>query len=291
MPAISRRTMLDVALSAAGVLLVRPASAGGQAPVSAGRRIIVFDVNETLLDVGALAPQFERLFGNAGVGQEWFTNVVLYSQVTTIAGPYATFGTIAGAALDMTAAAHGLSLTPADRNAVLSGLVSLPPHADVQDGLRRLREAGFRLVTLTNSAPAAVEQQLKNAGISEYFERSFSVDEVRKFKPAPEVYRLVAEELHVEPSELRLVAAHAWDVLGAMREGCGAAQSARCDLEAERRTGTSARRSGLRLRAGAARRARATRASRWRRTRSSTCPRCSRSAARARSRAAAPGWR
>src|SRR5438093_13226474 len=42
---------------------------------TARQRIIVFDVNETLLDVGALAPQFQRVFGNAGVAQEWFSNV------------------------------------------------------------------------------------------------------------------------------------------------------------------------------------------------------------------------
>jgi 2-haloacid dehalogenase len=220
--------MLDILLSAAAVgVFVRPAAGANQAGAPARQRIIVFDVNETLLDVGALAPQFQRLFGNAGVAQEWFSNVVLYSQVTTIAGPYVDFGTIARAALNMTGGAHGLSLTPADQDGILRGLVSLPPHADVRDALQQLRAAGFRLVTLTNSAPAAVEQQLKNAGIGEYFERSFSVDAVRKFKPAAEVYRLVATELQVAPSQLRLVAAHAWDVLGAMRAGCAAAFVAR----------------------------------------------------------------
>jgi len=83
------------------------------------------------------------------------------------------------------------------------------------------------LVTLTNSTPAAVEQQLKNAGINDYFERKFSVDTVRRFKPAPEVYHFVATELRVDPLQLRLVAAHAWDVLGAMRAGCSAAFVAR----------------------------------------------------------------
>jgi 2-haloacid dehalogenase len=220
--------MLDTMLSAAAAgVFVRPASGANQTGATARRRIIVLDVNETLLDVGALAPQFQRLFGNAGVAQEWFSNVVLYSQVTTIAGPYVDFGTIARAALNMTAGAHGVSLAPADQDGILRGLVSLPPHADVRDGLQQLRAAGFRLVTLTNSAPAAVEQQLRNAGIGEYFERSFSVDAVRKFKPAAEVYRLVAADLQVAPSQLRLVAAHAWDVLGAMRAGCAAAFVAR----------------------------------------------------------------
>jgi 2-haloacid dehalogenase len=228
MTAFSRRMMLDTVLAAAAAgVFVRPAFAGSQVGAAARPRIIVFDVNETLLDVGALAPQFERLFGNSRVAQEWFSNVVLYSQVATIAGPYVDFGTIARAALDMTGVAHGVSLAPTDRDAILRGLISLPAHGDVRDGLQTLRAAGFRLVTLTNSAPAGVEQQLKNAGIGEYFERSFSVDAVRKFKPAAEVYQLVATELQVAPSQLRLVAAHAWDVLGAMRAGCAAAFVAR----------------------------------------------------------------
>jgi 2-haloacid dehalogenase len=228
MTTVTRRAMLDTLLYAAAVTAcARPASAAGQVEGAGRRRVLVFDVNETLLDVNALAPQFQRVFGDPAVGQEWFTNVVLYSQVATIAGPYVDFGTIARAALNMTSGAHGVSLSQSDQDLILRGLVSLPAHADVRDGLQQLQSAKFRLVTLTNSAPAAVAQQLKNAGISEYFERSFSVDAVRKFKPAAEVYRLVANELQVPPSQLRLIAAHAWDVLGAMRAGCAAAFIAR----------------------------------------------------------------
>lgn len=221
--------MLDTLLSAAATTLVapRPASAVRQAETPAAPRIIVFDVNETLLDVGALAPQFQRVFGDERVTQEWFSNVVLYSQVATIAGPYVEFGTIARGALEMTAVARGVKLAPADRDGILRGLVSLPAHPDVSDGLEKLKASGFRLVTLTNSAPAAVEQQLKNAGIGQYFERSLSVDAVRKFKPDREVYRLVATELRVTTQQLRLVAAHSWDVIGAMRAGCAAAFVAR----------------------------------------------------------------
>ena len=98
MIAVTRRMMLDTVLSAAAAgVFVRPAFAGSQVGATARPRIVVFDVNETLLDIGALAPQFQRLFGNSGVAQEWFSNVVLYSQVATIAGPYVDFGTIARA--------------------------------------------------------------------------------------------------------------------------------------------------------------------------------------------------
>src|SRR5262249_45215125 len=110
---------------------------------------------------------------------------------------------------------------------IVQGMLKLPAHPDVRDGLQIMRNAGLRLVTLTNSAPGAVQQQLANAGLAAFFERSFSVDAVRRFKPASEVYRSVADALGLPIDQLRLVAAHAWDVLGALRAGCVAAFVAR----------------------------------------------------------------
>ena len=82
-------------------------------------------------------------------------------------------------------------------------------------------------MTLTNSSQQGVEQQIKNAGLSEFFERNFSVDSVRRYKPAPEPYRMVASELKLPPDRLRLAAAHAFDIIGAMRVGYAAAFVAR----------------------------------------------------------------
>jgi 2-haloacid dehalogenase len=190
-------------------------------------RVIVCDVNETLLDVGALEPHFKQAFGDGRVLQDWFANVLLYSEVATLAGPYSDFASIGGAALDMVAGARGITLSSADRSRILQGMLTLPAHPDVRDGLQTMRDAGFRLVTLTNSAPAAVQQQLTNAGLTAFFERSFSVDTVRRFKPAAEAYRSVADSLELPVDRLRLVAAHAWDIVGALRAGCVAAFVAR----------------------------------------------------------------
>lgn len=190
-------------------------------------RVIVCDVNETLLDVGALEPLFEQAFGDGRVLQDWFANVLLYSEVATLAGPYSDFASIGGAALDMVASARGIRLSAADRTRILQGMLMLPAHPDVRDGLQTMRDAGLRLVTLTNSAPTAVQQQLANAGLTAFFERSFSVDTVHRFKPAPEAYRSVASSLKLPVDRLRLVAAHAWDVVGALRAGLAAAFVAR----------------------------------------------------------------
>jgi 2-haloacid dehalogenase len=190
-------------------------------------RVIVFDVIETMLDTSPLEPHFVRVFGDKRVLCEWFSQLLLYSEVATIAGPYFSFSTIAGAALEMTAASRKVTLSAGDKEQILKAMLSLPPHPDVHEALTLLRNVGLRLVTLTNSNQRAMEEQLKNAGIENYFERKFSVDSVRKFKPAPETYQIVARELNVTTSDLRMVAAHAWDIIGAMQAGCAGAFVAR----------------------------------------------------------------
>jgi 2-haloacid dehalogenase len=82
-------------------------------------------------------------------------------------------------------------------------------------------------VALTNSTLEVAEAQLTHAGIREKFEQVFSADGVRRLKPAPEPYRMVAERLGVSLGDVTLVAAHAWDIAGAARVGCKTAFVAR----------------------------------------------------------------
>ena len=190
-------------------------------------RVCVFDVNETLLDLGALDPHFERVFGDAGVRQSWFLQVLQSAFLATITDTYSDFGAIGAAALDMTAGRQGVRISDEDRQAILGGMRELPPHPEVPEALDHLRDAGLRLAALTNNTAEVAEAQLGNAGLSDRFEKILSADTVRRLKPAPEPYRAAAEALGVETSQVRLVAAHAWDVAGAMRAGCAAAFVAR----------------------------------------------------------------
>jgi 2-haloacid dehalogenase len=190
-------------------------------------RILVFDVNETLLDLQPLAAHFQRVFGDAAVIHEWFSELILYSQGLTLADSYRTFGEIATAALQMIAEARGVTLSEQEARHIAGGIRTLPPHPEVAESLGRLKSAGFRLVTLTNSPMAVVAEQMANAKLQPFLERNFSVDTVRKFKPAPEPYRMVARELGVETNGLRMIAAHAWDIGGALQAGCAAAFVAR----------------------------------------------------------------
>jgi len=191
------------------------------------REVCVFDVNETLLDLGAMGPHFERIFGDPQVRRLWFGQLLQSALVSTVTGVYTDFGRVGMAALDMTAERAGVRLTDDDRDAVREQMTRLPPHPEVAGALTRLRDAGVRLASLTNSTLRVAEAQLGNAGIIDLFEQVLSADTVRRLKPAPEPYRMAAERLGVGVGEVRLVAAHSWDVAGALRAGCAAAFVAR----------------------------------------------------------------
>ena len=191
------------------------------------KRVCVFDVNETLLDLAALDPHFERVFGDASVRRLWFNQMLQSALVATVTDAYTTFGEAASAALQMTAERQGVEVSDADEREILGGLRELPPHPEVAEGLDRLRDAGFRLATLTNSTQEVAEAQIRNSGLADRFEQILSADTAKRLKPAPAPYRMAARTLGIQERELRLVAAHAWDVAGALRAGCAAAFVAR----------------------------------------------------------------
>jgi 2-haloacid dehalogenase len=191
------------------------------------KRVCVFDVNETLLDLAALDPLFERVFGDAAVRRLWFNQMLQSAFVATITDAYVTFGEAAGAALGMTEERLGVEVSEDDRQEILGGLRDLPPHPEVPESLDRLHDAGFRLATLTNSTQEVAEAQIQNAGLTDKFEQILSADTARRLKPAPAPYRMAARSLGVPEQGMRLIAAHAWDVAGALRAGCAAAFVAR----------------------------------------------------------------
>jgi 2-haloacid dehalogenase len=182
--------------------------------------IIVFDVNETLLDLDALHPTLDRIFGDPAALRLWFANLITYSEALTLAGAYVPFTDIGAAVLRMLAATRDITITDADAAELTERFATMPPHPEVPAALRRLRDHGFRLFTLTDNTLAISGRQLEHAGVLDVFERRFSVDEiVRRHKPAPEAYRSVATALEVDSADICLIACHVWDTIGAQSAG------------------------------------------------------------------------
>lgn len=185
--------------------------------------LIVFDVNETLLDLETMAPTFERIFDDKAAMRLWFANLIMYSAALTVAGQYVPFTDIGAAVMKMLADTRGIKIKDSDKDELREKFSTMPAHPEVPAALRKLRAAGFRLFTLTDNLLEVQTRQLEHAGIVDLFERRFSADGVKHHKPSPEAYGYAMKELGLPPSRFCMIACHTWDTLGAVAAGWEAA--------------------------------------------------------------------
>jgi len=191
--------------------------------MSAMLPLIVFDVNETLLDLRTLEPTFERVFGDKSAMRLWFANLILYSAALTVAGVYVPFTDIGAAVMKMLADTRGIKINDHDKKELTYKFSTMPPYPEVSAALRKLRHAGFRLFCLTDNLLEVQTRQLAQGGIVDLFERRFSADGVKHHKPSRPAYAYVEKELSTKPSDLCMIACHTWDTLGAVAAGWQAA--------------------------------------------------------------------
>lgn len=181
--------------------------------------LIAFDVNETLLDVTALELAFREAVGDEVSLGEWFARMLHRSLLANELGRYQPFGELGAEALVWLAARRGVELAAADATNLVAGMAALPPHPDVAHGLEEVASLGVPMIALTNGSGQMAERQVDGAGLSHLLTDVFSVESVRRFKPAPEVYQRAAATHEVDISRMVVVAAHDWDVAGAQRAG------------------------------------------------------------------------
>jgi 2-haloacid dehalogenase len=185
--------------------------------------LIVFDVNETLLDLETMTPIFQRIFSDRVAMRLWFDSLIMYSEALTLANCYVPFTEIGAAAMKMLADVRGIDITDSDKAELTEKFSTMPPYPEVPGALRSLRDAGFRLFTLTDNLIEVQGRQLENGKIIDLFEQRFSADGAKHHKPAPQAYAYVEKQLGAKPSDLFMIACHTWDTLGAKAAGWGAA--------------------------------------------------------------------
>jgi 2-haloacid dehalogenase len=188
--------------------------------------VVAFDVIETLFP---LEPMRRRLIdaGQPGhVLELWFCRLLRDAFALVASDSYRPFGEIATSALRSTARP---ALGDEAIQTILAGFAELDPHPDIEPAIRLLREAGVRMVTLTNGSTQNTAALLRRAGIDDDIEQVLSVDDVRRWKPAAEIYRHAAHSTQVPPDRVALVAAHAWDTHGAHQAGLATGWVARLD--------------------------------------------------------------
>jgi 2-haloacid dehalogenase len=182
-------------------------------------QVIVFDVNETLSDMSPMGARFADAGAPEHLAKLWFATLLREGFALAAAGDAAGFGAIGAEVLTGLLKTAGVADPEGTARRLASSVADLPLHPDVPDGVRALRAAGHRLVTLTNGTAQVAQKLFTAGGIRDEFEALLSVEDAPAWKPHPSSYRYAAQQCGTESGNMLLVAVHPWDIHGAARAG------------------------------------------------------------------------
>lgn len=184
-------------------------------------RAVVFDAMGTLFTQEPVQERIAALGAPEGAFGAWFERILHSAAALTLAGRFVPFPELAASCARTAFAQLGLGEEAAA--AAVEALSLMEPYPEASAALDRVAAAGARAAVLTNGSREQTERVLRRAGLLERFDAIVTVAEVERYKPHPEPYRHAARSLALPPESLLLVAAHAWDVVGARGAGLQAA--------------------------------------------------------------------
>ena len=186
---------------------------------------LAFDMYGTLVDPLGISGQLERHLPEQAslVAEVWRQKQLEYAFRLTVMGRYEDFERVTRKALDYALAVVGRELETDQKDDLMAQYNDLERFADVEPGLKRLKEAGHAMIVFSNGTPRMLEALMDSAGLRPYFEGFVSVDEVGAYKPSPATYRHAARRLGRPIGEVRLVSSNPFDAVGAEAAGMRAA--------------------------------------------------------------------
>jgi 2-haloacid dehalogenase len=183
-------------------------------------RFCAFDIYGTLFDMRTVMP---TLLGGVPDAEEfyrlWRFKLVHYIGITSAVGPFVDLPVLREKAFDFCAQELTTGVSPQVKKRFLEASLYLDPFADVRPGLERLRQAGLKIVALSTGTKADLLEMFERAKMTDCFDAVITNKEAGIYKPHPRAYTYAAERLGAAPGEIRMVAAHPWDLIGARHAG------------------------------------------------------------------------
>jgi 2-haloacid dehalogenase len=180
-------------------------------------KALAFDAYGTLFDVLSVTSLCDELFpgnGNA-LAQLWRTKQLQYSLLRSMMGRHTDFWQLTEDGLVYAAHTLKLDLTAERKKRLMDAYLVLRAFPDVKPGLEALKQRGVRLAILSNGEPKMLQAAAQSAGLAGLLDAIISVEDVKTFKPAPQVYALIASRLKVAATEVGFVSSNNWDINGA----------------------------------------------------------------------------
>jgi 2-haloacid dehalogenase len=205
------------------ILLVLIVVAGVAFAADSGRprfKAVAFDYF-VIFDASSVGPEVERVFPGKGeeFARAWRSKQFEYGFLRSITGDQKDFLEVTGDALDFTAEQMHLPLTPETRNQLLHAYLTLKPWPDSKTGLKKLKAAGVRVITISNFSREMLRANAERAGIADLFDEMLSTEVNRSYKPEPRAYQLGIEHLGLKKDEILFCAFGGWDAYGAKKFG------------------------------------------------------------------------
>lgn len=180
----------------------------------------VFDAYGTLFDVHSAAAQHSKKLGSLEqpVSELWRSKQLQYTWLRSLMGAYDDFWEVTGNSLDYALATHGVEDDKL-RDQLMNAYLQLGCFEEVPTVLKTLKDNGIVTAVLSNGSPDMLDPMVENSGVAEFIDDIFSVDEVKIYKPAAEVYDIACKKYGIRPEEVSFQSSNCWDAIGAAHFG------------------------------------------------------------------------
>jgi 2-haloacid dehalogenase len=195
-------------------------------------KAVVFDAYGTLYDVQSVADVTEEAFPGYGdmITQVWRIKQLEYSWLRSLMRRYQDFAQVTQDSLAYTLRSLGLEHDRDTFDRIMQKYLNLDLYPDALAALALL--GGRKLAILSNGSPAMLNALVKNTGLDRLLDATISVDAKKIFKPAPDAYTLIEEQLGVAPRDVLFISSNPWDACGAKAFGLNVAWIERVTPEA-----------------------------------------------------------
>ena len=181
---------------------------------------VTFDSYSTLVDVAAAeAALRERVADPGSVSRLWRSRSIMYTLVANHIDAYQPFYEMNRDALQFALDVHDSDVSTGERDEILAVYHELDVFDDVRGGIERLCEAGYECYVVSNGNPEMLDAMVSHAGIEDLLADTISADEIRTYKPDPELYRHAAARTDTPVEEVAHATAGWFDVQGAKHAG------------------------------------------------------------------------
>ena len=182
-------------------------------------KVIIFDAYGTLFDVNSAAEKCKNKIGDKWeqFADYWRTTQLEYTWLRSLMKRHKDFWKVTDESLDKSM--RVFKIDNSLKNELLNLYRVLSTFSEVNETIKKLNKKKYKLAILSNGTPDLLYELVKNNNLENFFEDIFSIEEVKTYKPHPDVYDIPIKKYHVQKDEVAYLSANTWDVSAAGNYG------------------------------------------------------------------------